>query len=632
MKSAKIVAAPRSWFGRNAGLRPRLVLIVGIAMLAPGALAVLQAISSYNSSMRILEQNLAQAAQLSATEQVNMISASREILTSLAAQPDIRSRTGPACRRALQRAIGGLDQYSGAAVVDAKGDFTCASSPTRSGVNVADRQWFISVMSGDGFVISDLIVSRWLGTWGITTAVPLVDDEGVIQGSVALFIGLDWLTRRYHYGNETDDTAFALLDSQGEIITSEAERSPARSPLPARDIVNKHLREHLQGGQTQTFRARGHDGVWRLYAISPLLGGRIFVILGTPVLTAIGPLALQVAWGVFTPLLMWALAIAVVWFGIEHLVVRWITYLERITSAYAAGRHSVRPERVSAAPAEIRSLGETFSRMADLLSARENELRDSLAQKEILVREIHHRVKNNLQLVMSLLNLHARRIRDPRAEVAFAEARSRINALATLHRRLYESESLQEIDLKWFLEDLCAELRRGGLSRGRNVELTVDSPSEVIGPDVAVPLGLLVTEAITNAYKHAFNERDGGHIQVQITRDSPAALLLTIRDDGIGFDMAASSPDSSGLGRSLIEAFVRQLRGELETRSDDGTVVQVKFPAPLKDTDKKHAGHHASHHHAGHHVSGMTQPGPVPTTEAPEQGPEHPPAERSKSA
>lgn len=600
MKSAKIVAASRSWFGRNAGLRPRLVLIVGIAMLAPGALAVLQAISSYNSSMRILEQNLAQAAQLSASEQVNMISASREILTSLGAQPDIRVGRGAACRRALQRAIGGLDQYAGAAVVNSEGTFTCASAPLSEKVSVADRDWFKGVMSGDGFVISDLVVSRWLGTWGMVTAVPLVDGEGVIQGAVALFIGLDWLTRRYHY-NRSDDTAFALLDSQGEIIT-DGERSPARSPLPARDVVKEHLRQHLQGGQTRTFRARGHDRVWRLYAISPLLGGRIFVILGTPVLTAIGPLALQVAWGVFTPLLMWALAIAVVWFGIEHLVVRWITYLERITSAYAAGRHNVRPERVSAAPAEIRSLGETFSRMADLLSARENELRDSLAQKEILVREIHHRVKNNLQLVMSLLNLHARRIRDPRAEVAFAEARSRINALATLHRRLYESESLQEIDLKWFLEDLCAELRRGGLSRGRTVELTVESPSEVIGPDLAVPLGLLVTEAITNAYKHAFNARDGGHISVHVTRESPATLSLTIRDDGTGFDIDASAPDQHGLGRSLIEAFVRQMRGELEVRSEAGTIVQVTFPAALKQADAKHPAQHPSTAHEQEHT------------------------------
>ena len=159
------------------------------------------------------------------------------------------------------------------------------------------------------------------------------------------------------------------------------------------------------------------------------------MIRGTPVLTAIGPLALQVAWGVFTPLLMWALAIAVVWFGIEHLVVRWISCPRAHHVGLRGSRHNVRPERVSAAPAEIRKLGETFSRMADLISARESELRESLAQKEVLVREIHHRVKNNLQLVMSLLNLHARRIRDPRAELAFAEARSRINALATLHRR-----------------------------------------------------------------------------------------------------------------------------------------------------------------------------------------------------
>lgn len=589
MKSAKTVVAPRSWFGRNAGLRPRLVLIVGIAMLAPGALAVLQAISSYNSSMRILEQNLAQAAQLSASEEVNMIAASREILTSLAAHPDIRAGAGAACRRALQRAIGGLDQYSGAAVANSEGVLMCASSPMQTVISVADRSWFTDIMRGDGFVVSDLVVSRWLNTWGIVTAVPLIDEQGVIRGGVALFIGLDWLARRYQRSGETDEAAFALLDSQGEIITEDAQRPPARSPLPRKGLISRQLRDHLANAQTKTFRARGNDGTWRLYAISPLLGGRIFVILGTPMLTAIGPLALQVAWGVFTPLLMWVLAIAVVWFGIEHLVVRWITYLERITSAYASGRHSVRPERVSAAPAEIRSLGETFSRMADLISAREAELRDSLAQKEILVREIHHRVKNNLQLVMSLLNLHARRIRDPRAELAFAEARSRINALATLHRRLYESESLQEIDLRWFLEDLCAELRRGGLSRGRHVELIVDSPSEVIGPEVAVPLGLLVTEAITNAYKHAFSERAGGHIYVEVRREAPETLLLAVRDDGVGFDQPAGAVENNGLGRSLIEAFVRQLRGELDIRSDGGTTVQVRFPASTRLAEKRSA-------------------------------------------
>jgi two-component sensor histidine kinase len=576
MKIHKSATAPGRWWGRNAGLRPRLVLIVGIAMLAPGALAVLQAVASYNNSIRILEQNLSQAAQLAANEEVSMISASREILTSLAANPDVRTAQVVACRRALQRAIAGLDQYAGAVVADSTGTLACTSNPIRSVMSVSDAPWFNDIMRGDAFVVSDLLLAPWLERWGMVTAVPLLDDEGVIRGSVALFIGLDWLTRRYQNAAPGDDTVLALLDSKGDLITAERQQSAMQSGLPNARLVSQHLE-----ARTQTFRARGADDTWRLYVLSPLLGGRVFVILGTPLFAAIGPLALQVAWGVFTPILMWALAIAVVWFGIEHLVVRWITYLERITSAYASGRQSVRPERVSAAPAEIRSLGETFTRMADLISAREAELRESLAQKEVLVREIHHRVKNNLQLVMSLLNLHARRIRDPRAEAAFAEARSRINALATLHRRLYESESLQQVDLRWFFEDLCVELRRGGLAGNRHIELTVHAPEEVIGPEIAVPLGLLVTEAITNAYKHAFSGRDVGHIEVRVTRESPTHLTLLVSDNGSGFEAARQEP--GGLGRSLIDAFVRQLHGELEVKSEQGTQqgtqVIVRFPS-----------------------------------------------------
>jgi len=222
MKISKVAVAPRRWWGRNAGLRPRLVLIVGVAMLAPGVLAVLQAISSYNSSLRYLEQNIAQAAQLAANEEENMISASREILTSLAAQPDVRAAQGVPCRRALQRAIGGLDQYAGAAVVDAQGVMTCTSSLMKTVVQVGDRRWFKDVMAGDAFVVSDLVLSRWLGEWGMVTAVPLVDDSGVISGTVSLFIGLDWMTRRYQRAASTDDTALALLDGKGDLISSDA--------------------------------------------------------------------------------------------------------------------------------------------------------------------------------------------------------------------------------------------------------------------------------------------------------------------------------------------------------------------------------------------------------------------------
>ncbi len=207
-------------------------------------------------------------------------------------------------------------------------------------------------------------------------------------------------------------------------------------------------------------------------------------------LAAMGPLALQVAWGVLTPLLMWALAIAVVWFGIEHLVVRWISYLDRITSMYAAGRHSVRPERAVSAPAEIRSLGETFSRMADLISAREAELRDSLAQKELLVREIHHRVKNNLQLVMSLLNLHARRIRDPRAEAGVhrsAQPHQCARDAASAALRIGESAGSRSALVSGRSVRRIASRRSGRTARYRSEQCT--APDEVIGPDIACAAG-----------------------------------------------------------------------------------------------------------------------------------------------
>jgi two-component sensor histidine kinase len=108
----------------------------------------------------------------------------------------------------------------------------------------------------------------------------------------------------------------------------------------------------------------------------------------------------------------------------------------------------------------------------------------------------------------------------------------------------------------------------------------VQAPDEVIGPEIAVPLGLLVTEAITNAYKHAFQGRSEGRIEVVVTRESEATLSVVVRDNGTGFDPAAPADNSGGLGRPLIDAFVRQLHGELSIQTEQGTAVQVRFPAP----------------------------------------------------
>ena len=158
------------------------------------------------------------------------------------------------------------------------------------------------------------------------------------------------------------------------------------------------------------------------------------------------------------------------------MVIRWVAFLQRIAALYARGRFSVRPVQAEQMPPEIRELAETLEDMADAIVGRDASLRESLAQKDELMREIHHRVKNNLQVISSLLNMQQRALADPAARSAMSDTRQRITALALIYRALYQGPDLKRVDLRPFLEELTAQLVSGELHHGLAVrtELTVD--------------------------------------------------------------------------------------------------------------------------------------------------------------
>ena len=196
-------------------------------------------------------------------------------------------------------------------------------------------------------------------------------------------------------------------------------------------------------------------------------------------------------------------------------------------------------------------------------------------------------MKNNLQIIQSLLNLQSRSAADSTQFTALAAAKSRINALALVHQSLYEDENLQFVNLRTFLNDLCRHLLQSGWGAAKRVGVTVEVPDIVTTADYAVPISLLVTEAVTNALKHAFNGRDIGSITVRMVNDPEHGAELSIRDNGIGMDTAPRprGVKQTGIGYSLIEGFARQLRGSMKTTVDEGTVVTVSFPhIPVRPT------------------------------------------------
>jgi two-component sensor histidine kinase len=280
------------------------------------------------------------------------------------------------------------------------------------------------------------------------------------------------------------------------------------------------------------------------------------------------------------PILMIGLAWAGIWFATERQVTQWIVYLRRISAAYRSGHYTIRPQ-LQDAPREFRSLGDDMSDMAASIQDRDRKLRDALTQKSLLIREIHHRVKNNLQIVMSLLSLQAGQLRDPSARDTLMQAQVRINALALVHRILHEIEDQTTIDLKRLLHELAHQITEG--MRGENVDVRVeeDLVGREVSGEVAVPLALFAVEALTNIFKYAFHPGQRGLVRIELATIADGKLRLTISDDGAGF---VDNGERNGIGTRLIRTFGAQIGGvsSLHSEPGKGTTVEVVFRDPAR--------------------------------------------------
>ena len=208
----------------------------------------------------------------------------------------------------------------------------------------------------------------------------------------------------------------------------------------------------------------------------------------------------------------------------------------------------------------------------------EQRLIESLHEKEVLLREIHHRVKNNLQLVSGLLDMTRMRTKDPVTHTILTDVMLKIQTMAQIHTRLYESRQFGKINIKEQIRDQVASLSSVYSPKGQDVTCEIESDEIVIPVDQAIPCALVVNEILSNAYKHAFRDRRQGYISV-MARRSDNRVRIQIRDDGVGLPDGFDPNLTTSLGIKLIRTLMRQqLKGLFEIRSDKGTEVVVEFP------------------------------------------------------
>jgi two-component sensor histidine kinase len=211
------------------------------------------------------------------------------------------------------------------------------------------------------------------------------------------------------------------------------------------------------------------------------------------------------------------------------------------------------------------------------LKRAEEKIIASLKEKEVLLKEIHHRVRNNLTTIVSILSLQAPYLEDRKSQEIFRECENRVRTMSKIHTKLYQSKDLAHIDFGSYLRELSSELFMSYQVNPEAIDLEIDVDDIELDINAALPLGLLLTELITNSLKYAFPGGRKGRLQVNLQKVVDR-MVLSVADDGIGFPEHLDYQNTTSLGLQLVMGLVRQLDGTIDMKREQGTAFNITFP------------------------------------------------------
>ncbi|MFM9976837.1 MAG: sensor histidine kinase [Sphingomonadaceae bacterium] len=526
-------------------------------------LSITQGRIAWHDAQLLSAAQMKSAAWLIAEQERDAFVIARQAVVSLSEVETVQ-RIGSDCTQALVNAHRGTIGIVNVIRSDAAGQVRCSALPFAGPVTFARDPWWQHAVKAKGLSLSAPVIGRISGRTVTVVALPLQTARGTQDGLISASIGLDTLRASLQRRSRIDPSALIeIVDGNGAVLLSNR-----KAALRLDDKSN---------GTEGSATARAADGSEWLYAKVPLQGKNLSVVYAKPRETILGAALSQVRQSVLLPLLAIGLASIAIWFGSHWLGVRWLRRLQTLTNQFARGEFTGNRAAFALAPQEVSALSDDLHAMADTIAARDAALNAAVNAKTALTREVNHRVKNNLQIVTSLLTLQADRVADPWARDALGQARARIAALGLIHRVLYERDTYNEqgtVDMQLLLAELCPQLRTANRARA-NIALDCTSDDLMLSVDRAVPLTLFLVEAVTNAFRHAFADDRPGTIRTAMTTAGDH-VLLTVTDDGDGYQVASSV---NGMGTELMKAFATQLNGTLTIDSGSaGTAVTLRYP------------------------------------------------------
>lgn len=565
---------------RRSSIRGILLLIMAVSLLPLMVFSTWQGIARLQRDQDAERRQLLEAAQLTSASERNVIAGARAILGVLSVAPSVRARDQAQCGPVLQEAVRRFPAYSHFSISRLDGSLACASDPTSVGMPMNEPGLWAQLQQS-GFLVTPPV-------WGyvskrpiLRAILPLRTEAGVFDGIIVASIDLAWLRSLLSQQHARTNVVVALVDGTGRPVASS-------QTLPWKRLVIKAP----AGMSTRdaVFNIRGPDGTRWSYAVAPLhidtQGGESFYIA----YAAAQPARFGADWwfaaGYFLlPLLALMLASAAIWHGANRAILRWIARLGALAGRIGSSDGPDLRQRPSFAdaPSEVRDLAADLLRMGNTIGERDQRLRQAVAAQSAVALELHHRVRNNLQVMGSFISLQAEGLPAGDGRDALEEANLRVATMAMVNGLLYADGELATVSMAQLLEPLADLLAKHSGFVG---EVTVEAElaPRAVDLDRAIPLSLWIIEAAVCLFERAANDDGGVRFRIGIsTEDDVICVVVTAW--GLVLDSRRDS-----LHRRLVTAIARQIGGR--ARIDDMGPAEGKIVLSLPQDDVTDAALH----------------------------------------
>ncbi|KUP91484.1 putative sensor histidine kinase pdtaS [Tritonibacter horizontis] len=545
---------PISWT-RN--LSVRLALLLSGALIPLGLIAVGQTVrlqnellASNNLSLQALTAEFAQE--------------EREIIKSAFAAAETLALTVPeltddlaSCRSLMSRFVDSVSEaYSFAGFLPIDGVMDCASADLviDYSVNPDFPEW-MRRPKREVRVNSYGPVS---GTAVLVVSEPVFDRNETFIGNQIIHVPHDKIDQNFQVKLGDRPIDLVTISAEGDILSASGDRNTALERLPAKLSV-KELTQ-LNPRRIETKNAAGQQ---RLFSIVPVLSNGFYVIgswdpEGKHAPAGTGAISQLLLTPALFPILMWLVSLVLIYVALDRQVVRFLRLISLQMRQFAQSRTLPSPTASRFMPSELQVIEDQFLHMSEKLLRDEATLFDAMHDKDVLLKELHHRVKNNLQLISSIISMQIRRTRNGVTAAALKTVNRRVTSMATVHQTLYQASDLGRVQANDLLRDVIRPMIDLAPTTAPVPVIKMSLDPVVLYPDQAVPLALLAVEAVTNALKYLGTDTAG--------KRWVTVSLETLENEQVRFTIANSTSDShepedegTGLGSQLIRGFSRQL-------------------------------------------------------------------------